>query len=67
LGPAAIEHAAPARVIAIGGVSAARVETCRDAGAWGVAAIAALWTVTDPHAVATRMLLCLAGTTDTPE
>ena len=67
LGPTAIEHAAPARVVAIGGVTAARVERCRDAGAWGVAAISALWTASDPNAVAARMLLCLTGSTDRPD
>ncbi len=61
LGPAAIEHAAPARVVAIGGVTPARVEQCRSAGAWGVAAISALWMAPDSGAVAKRMLLCLAG------
>lgn len=43
-------------VIAIGGVTAARAQECREAGAWGVAAIRALWDAPDPHA-AGRFLL----------
>jgi thiamine-phosphate pyrophosphorylase len=43
-------------VIAIGGVTAERAHECREAGAWGVAAIRALWDAADPHA-AGRLLL----------
>jgi len=47
-------------VVAIGGVSQERVKACRVAGAYGVAAIAALWTAHDPHAAAQAMLVSLA-------
>ena len=43
-------------VIAIGGVTAARIGELRDAGAWGVAAIGALWRAADPAAAALAML-----------
>ncbi len=67
LGPAVIERAAPARVIAIGGVTPARVEQCLNAGAWGVAAISALWMAADPAAMAEHMLLCLSRGTNDPD
>lgn len=58
-GPAGLEQAAAAGVpvIAIGGVTAARVPTCLAAGAWGVAALSALWDVPDPGSAAARFLL----------
>lgn len=59
LGPEAIEMAQPARVIAIGGVTAARVSVCREAGAYGVAAIRAIWDAPEPKAAVERMLLSL--------
>jgi thiamine-phosphate pyrophosphorylase len=59
LGPAAITQAEPARVIAIGGITQDRVTTCLDAGAWGVAAISALWGSNDPGTAAQRILLLL--------
>ncbi|MEP6688461.1 MAG: thiamine phosphate synthase [Gemmatimonadales bacterium] len=43
-------------VIAIGGVDAARAVELRDAGAWGVAAITALWAAPDPAAAALALL-----------
>lgn len=43
-------------VIAIGGVSADNVMAVRDAGAWGVAAIRALWHAKDPAAAALALL-----------
>jgi thiamine monophosphate synthase len=43
-------------VIAIGGVTAARVPALRAAGAWGVASISSLWDAEDPGA-ATLLLL----------
>ena len=43
-------------VIAIGGVTAARAAELRDAGAWGVAAISALWGAADPAAATLRLL-----------
>jgi thiamine-phosphate pyrophosphorylase len=57
LGPDAIGEALPARIIAIGGVTPDRAEACRRAGAYGVAAISALWYAPDPAEAATRMLL----------
>ena len=43
-------------VIAIGGVDATNVAACREAGAWGVAAIRALWDADDPYAAARALL-----------
>jgi thiamine-phosphate diphosphorylase len=43
-------------VIAIGGIDAARAAAVRDQGAWGVAAIAALWWASDPAAAALALL-----------
>lgn len=43
-------------VIAIGGIDAARAGAVRQAGAWGVAAIAALWRAPDPAAAALALL-----------
>lgn len=43
-------------VIAIGGIDAARVAEVRDAGAYGVAAIRALWGAADPAAAALALL-----------
>ena len=60
LGPAALEAAAAAaavRVIAIGGVTPERARSAREAGAWGAAAISALWLSDDPEAAARAMLL----------
>jgi thiamine-phosphate pyrophosphorylase len=59
LGPGIIEHAQPARVVAIGGVTPDRVASCLDAGAYGVAAVSALWTAGDPGSAAATMLLLL--------
>lgn len=59
LGPDAIARAAPARVIAIGGITAARAPLCRAAGAHGVAAISAIWRAADPGGAAREMLLSL--------
>ena len=42
--------------IAIGGVTAERIPAVRDAGAYGVAAIRALWDAADPADAARRML-----------
>lgn len=46
-----------ARVIAIGGVTPERAPACRDAGAWGIAALTALWDADDPGSAADRFLL----------
>jgi thiamine-phosphate pyrophosphorylase len=43
-------------VIAIGGIDAARAVSMRDEGAYGVAAIAALWRAPDPAAAALALL-----------
>ena len=43
-------------VIAIGGIDAGRAAEVRDAGAWGVAAIRALWGAADPAAAALALL-----------
>ena len=57
-GPALLEDAAATGlpVIAVGGVTADRVHELRDAGAWGVAAITALWDAADPAAAALALL-----------
>jgi len=44
------------RCFAIGGVSPARAREARDAGAWGVAAIRALWDAADPCRAACALL-----------
>jgi thiamine-phosphate pyrophosphorylase len=49
-------------VVAIGGVTVERATECRDAGAWGVAAITALWKAKDPGAAARAMLLSFEAT-----
>ena len=59
IGLSAIEQARPACVIAIGGVTAGRVRSCLEAGAYGVAAISALWHASDPGSAAAEMLLLL--------
>ncbi len=59
IGVQTIERTQPARIIAIGGVRADRVEQCVNAGAYGVAAISALWQADDPGSVAAAMLLLL--------
>ena len=59
LGVAAIERAQPARVVAIGGVTPERVAACLAAGAYGVAAISALWWAGDPGSIAKEMSLLL--------
>jgi len=49
-------------VIAIGGVTAARVPDLRGAGAHGVAAIRALWDASDPARAAQEMLIAMDDT-----
>jgi thiamine-phosphate pyrophosphorylase len=49
-------------VIAIGGVTPARVRDLRAAGAHGVAAIRALWDATDPARAAQEMLIAMDDT-----
>jgi thiamine-phosphate diphosphorylase len=57
-GPAFITECARAGlpVIAIGGITAERACEARDAGAWGVAAIGALWHAADAAAATVRLL-----------
>lgn len=43
-------------VIAIGGITPERAPLVKDAGAWGVAAITALWHAADPYAAAVALL-----------
>jgi thiamine-phosphate pyrophosphorylase len=43
--------------VAIGGIDAGRAREVRSAGAYGVAAIAALWDADDPAAAALELLL----------
>jgi len=43
-------------VIAIGGISAESIASVRDAGAWGVASVRALWSAADPYAAAMSLL-----------
>lgn len=43
-------------VIAIGGLDPSRAEQVRAAGAWGVAAVGALWNAPDPAAAATALI-----------
>ncbi len=59
LGVAAIAAAQPAVVIAIGGITPPRVRSCVEAGAFGVAAIGALWRAADPGSAARAMLVSL--------
>jgi thiamine-phosphate pyrophosphorylase len=47
-------------VVAIGGVTAALAPSVRAAGAWGVAAITALWDASDPARAATDLLQAVA-------
>ncbi len=57
-GPGLVREAARTGlpVIAIGGIDAARAVSMRDEGAYGVAAIAALWWAPDPAAAALALL-----------
>lgn len=59
LGVPEISKAAPARVLAIGGVTRERARECRAAGAYGVAVISAVWRAGDPGAAVRGILLSL--------
>jgi len=60
-GPALVESAASGgrQVIAIGGITPGNATTARRAGAWGVAAIRALWDAADPAETARAFLAVL--------
>lgn len=62
LGVEAIAASQPARVIAIGGVTPKRVAECVAAGAYGVAAISAVWDAAEPGSVVGAMLVSLRQT-----
>lgn len=53
--------AAGVPVVAIGGITAERVAAVRAAGAWGVAAVSALWDAPDPAAATQAMLEAIAA------
>lgn len=59
LGPDALASAEGRPVLAIGGVTPDLVTEARRAGAYGVAAVRALWLADDPGSVAREMLLSL--------
>ena len=59
LGPDILGETTPARVIAIGGITPGRTARCVAAGAYGVAAIRALWSAADPAATVREFLLSL--------
>lgn len=59
LGLQVIVEAAPAKVIAIGGVTPERVAECRAAGAYGVAVLSAAWEAEDAGSVVRRMMVDL--------
>jgi thiamine-phosphate pyrophosphorylase len=61
LGPEQLRDAAPAKVIAIGGITPERARMSARAGAYGVAAIRALWYADDPASAAEAMLVSLSG------
>lgn len=67
LGLGAIERSQPGRVIAIGGITAARAAECVRAGAYGVAVIRAVWEAEDPAAAAQEILLSLESADSEPE
>ena len=48
-------------VVAIGGITPSSAAAVRDAGAWGVAAVRALWHATDPYAAAVALLAPWSG------
>jgi thiamine-phosphate pyrophosphorylase len=60
LGLAALRGLTAVRVIAIGGITPERVARCREAGAYGVAAVSALWQAPDAGAVVEAMLVSLS-------
>ena len=65
VGPALVEAAAAGGlpVIAIGGLTPGNATSALEAGAWGVAAIRALWDAPDPAGAVRAFLAVLPGTT----
>jgi thiamine-phosphate pyrophosphorylase len=64
LGPRMLEQAARQTrlpLLALGGITPERVKACREAGAWGVAAISAVWDAEDPMAALARFADELGG------
>lgn len=59
LGLGALEALAGQPIVAIGGITPTRAAECRAAGAYGVAAISAVWHAADPASVVQAMLLSL--------
>lgn len=59
LGPQVLKEMRKGPVFAIGGVTPDNVGAAREAGAYGVAAVRALWLARDPGSVARAMLLSL--------
>ena len=55
-----VEHVAPAPVYALGGITPARVATCLEAGAYGVAILSGIMHADDTAAAARRYLQALA-------
>jgi thiamine-phosphate pyrophosphorylase len=60
-GVGAVVRAVPVPVIAIAGVTAARVPELLGAGAWGVAVIGAVADSDDPHAATAELVRAVAG------
>lgn len=56
------QAAEPMKVFAIGGITPAHVESCLEAGAWGVAAVRGLFGVPDPRPLLEAFLEKLPGT-----
>jgi thiamine-phosphate pyrophosphorylase len=59
-GVRAVAEAVDVPVIAIAGISAARVEEVIEAGAWGVAVVGAIADAPDPHSATHEMMLAVA-------
>lgn len=59
LGLDAIREAGTTTVIAIGGITPQRARACREAGAYGVACVSAVWNARDPGSVVREMVVSL--------
>ncbi len=60
LGVGPLREVADLPVIAIGGITPARAAECREAGAYGVAAVSAIWHAADPGVAARALLAAVA-------